>query len=543
MSSNYLPKFKKSGDGLAKDLKKLKKIELLTEGWYKGKFTRLMSELAGYTTVNGVRCYNYTVPVNGYTNTSDTSDVAKKTREFLKLLGVDEDKFDEIYDAWSSGQIESISIQWKKNYDFSSDDFEYTLSILYDNIKDVAKIVIVHDNAVYGFDSEGDVPATIARTCSSYINGNAWIQELFDSEPRDYGANYVMDKSTMTVYDSNDNDITSTLDIYTYEALKCLIVCSGSSFTNLISLTKVSEVSIPNAYIVTSREEYGVDFNTSFKTEGYDTYKDRGYISDSTDTNQEPTYVEDSYGLAIAINFWMLSIHQGINSNNADGTNLFYQKSYTIFGKTVSTGSIYMTVEGLKNTSSKNLSYYLSDYVDLTIQQKKKKRSFLGIGGFLGNFLGGIFEALVTIVGKIANLLYYIPIIRVQIQAIAWMFSGKWSNDRQRFKQAATSILIAIAAVVIIVLTGGASWQIAISLLTSAYNLYNSLDKYDDLKKISDANAYLETDDTFTEFEKLVDLSDTNNTMTGNYDYDPYGQIDSIYKSPFDSGGHYNNYN
>ena len=187
----------------------------------------------------------------------------------------------------------------------------------------------------------------------------------------------------------------------------------------------------------------------------------------------------------------------------------------------------------------------MSQYSDFQISQKKKKRKFLGMGGFLGNMLGGFFELILKGIGFIAEILYYIPIVRIQIQAIAWMFSGKWSNDKDRFVQIATRVIFAIAAVLIVIATGGGGWQIALSLLTSAYTMYSGLKEYDDtvayIKK-QEANQTakeLEDDeDKDNTYQEMIDLANTRegleyaNKMT----YSPFNGINDTYRSPFNSG-------
>ena len=205
----------------------------------------------------------------------------------------------------------------------------------------------------------------------------------------------------------------------------------------------------------------------------------------------------------------------------------------------------YLTVSGLQKTNSKTIASYLAQYTDFEIIKVKKKRSFLGIGGFIGNLLGGIFELALMAVGAIAKILYYIPLVRIQIQFIGWLFSGKWSNDRDRFVQVATRVIFAIAAVLIVIATGGGGWQIALSLLTSAYTMYSGMKEYDDtvayIKK-QEANQTakeLEDDeDKDNTYQEMIDLANTRegleyaNKMT----YNPFNGINDTYRSPFNSG-------
>ena len=41
-TDSYIPIYKRSGDGTAKDLLKLKKLEMISDGWYKGQLIKYL---------------------------------------------------------------------------------------------------------------------------------------------------------------------------------------------------------------------------------------------------------------------------------------------------------------------------------------------------------------------------------------------------------------------------------------------------------------------------------------------------------------------
>ena len=54
MNENFIPIYKPSGDGTAKDLLKLKKLEMISDGWYKGQLIKYFTKVFGSTTVDGI---------------------------------------------------------------------------------------------------------------------------------------------------------------------------------------------------------------------------------------------------------------------------------------------------------------------------------------------------------------------------------------------------------------------------------------------------------------------------------------------------------
>ena len=72
-TDSYIPIYKRSGDGTAKDLLKLKKLEMISDGWYKGQLIKYFTKVFGTTTVDGILCYKTNIKIGQYTTTSDTS--------------------------------------------------------------------------------------------------------------------------------------------------------------------------------------------------------------------------------------------------------------------------------------------------------------------------------------------------------------------------------------------------------------------------------------------------------------------------------------
>ena len=84
-TDSYIPIYKRSGDGRAKDLLKLKRLEAISDGWYKGKLASYLEKVAGKIIVDGIECYNTNIRVGSHTSKSDNSQYAKDLKELLKM--------------------------------------------------------------------------------------------------------------------------------------------------------------------------------------------------------------------------------------------------------------------------------------------------------------------------------------------------------------------------------------------------------------------------------------------------------------------------
>ena len=571
-TDSYIPIYKRSGNGTAKDLLKLKKLEMISDGWYKGQLIKYFTKVFGTTTVDGILCYKTNVKIGQYTTTSDTSEYATNVRKLLALFGMTDDKIADVYKTHKNSQVSNVLINFDKNVDLNREytefDFKQAWLSLKDLLSTASKFELVQSNKRY-LTSETNRPAVAS---SNIFSGSAWvIDEDYFGDLQDYDTTCYYDGCTTTaipivrsfslgqamhysevkLYDSLNNDITLNYPTQLVNALKCLLVVSGDKFAQLDSLVKLSESIYAesngeysqNYYVVTSKEIYSPIYNSTFLDNEFSRYK-KGNLD---------VYITgyDSYDIngILANNFWTYYLVKD-SLDNDTSNDLFYisKGSWTWGEKTYydeSTAIRYLTVSGLQKTNSKTIASYLAQYTDFEIIRKKKKRSFLGIGGFIGNLLGGIFELALMAVGAIAKILYYIPLVRIQIQFIGWLFSGEWSNDRDRFVQVATRVIFAIAAVLIVIATSGGGWQIALSLLTSAYTMYSGLKEYDDtvayIKKqeaIQTAKELEDDEDKDNTYQEMIDLANTRegleyaNKMT----YSPFNGINDTYRSPFNSG-------
>lgn len=558
MSENFIPMFKKSGDGLAKDMLKLKKIELIAEGWYKGQLIQLLDKVAGRVIVDGIVCYNTNIVINGYTNRNNNSERAKNIQKLLRLFGLDDTALDNIYYTWSNNQLDGILFNFDKeeNYDrvFSLDDFKETYKSLRELISNAQTFELVHNNTKY---LETDT-ARPSVPYSDWYNGSVWIEDSMSYDVntdlseggngttytpiRDYSAGQVMHYSSLKIFDVNGIDITSSYSDKIVDAVKMLLLFSGNNFMQRDSITKLSEIIVineesENYVIVETKETYTKNYNITFADNEFWKYKNgslklQQYLDDGTYATRD----------IIAFNYWDIFLYLDSFDNN-QSNDLFYISKRKISVFSSDENQRRLTVDGIKNHSGKEIAFGLTKYADFQILIPRKKKKFLGMGGFVGSFLGGLFNAIVNLVTVVARILSYVPVFRIQFQIIAWIFSGEWSNDQRRIEQVGTRVLLAVIAAVIIVLTGGGAIQIAISLLTSAYSMYTGLKSYDDL--VESMKKKEQGDTTVSEqeiYDKLIDFSKEQGEgdLFNNSQYKPFEKIRETYKSPFSKNSIYN---
>ena len=556
MKKNFIPNFKKSGDGLSKDIIKLKKLEAISDGWYKGQLISLMDKVAGKVVIDGILCYNTNIAINSYTSKSDNSQRAKDVKKLLKLFGLSDSAMESVYQTSITDRVTGITLNFNKN---NSEEVEYTIfdfKIMYSYLKELTsgidRIELIHTNKFYTI-SETIRPAVAS---SDIYTGSAWILEYdfstvesydgtdyYDDEDygydlsfeRDFSLGQSMAFAEIKLYNSSNIDVTNLYPQQLTSALKCILSVSGDKLLELDSIEKVSEFLYTKEdesqiYVVETKEKYNKVFKESFIDNEFYIYKNG---LPKKIVNNGETYTINTI---LANRVWdFLSVAGSLDNDNSD--DLFYL-SKRKFGLPIR----YMTVNGLKKTNARLTAEYISYYADFKISVKKKKKKFLGMGGFIGSFLGGLFELVIKAVNLISKVLFYVPIYRIQIQFIGWIFSGEWSNDKNRFVQISTRVILGIVAAVITFLTAGAGWELAVSLMSSAYSLYSGIKEYDELvemvkKKQLDNNSVAENE----LLDKALDLSNNEDIMKSKNEimYKPFTEINNNYRNVFDKGGIY----
>lgn len=564
MNENALPMFKKSGDGVARDVLKLKKLEAISEGWYKGQLISLLEKVAGKIVVDGVLCYNTNIAINGYTSLADRSEYAKNMRKLLKLFGMTDSSLANIYNTWTNNELTGILLNFDKTQEemktYVLSDFKKALKEIRSNLSGVSKIEIIQSNKTYN-EAITDRPAV---SMNNIYNGDLWqIDDDYFGDLQDYSTSYTEEGTikipipiirnfsigqslhftSVKLLNSLDEDITNQFNDMFVDCIKTLIAFSGDNLFERIELTKLSESLIDSDeylegyYIVETKEVYNTTFNETFYDTQFERYRQKNSIP-------VRYYDGESYATngIIANHLWEYYALYEYYDNDKRNDLFYIRKSRrNIFSKEYS--SRYITVEGLKHSKTESIARQIATYADFQYIIPRKKKKFLGISGFIGAFLGGIFEAIVKIVGKIAGILYYVPMVRLEMQFIGWLFSGKWSNDRERFKMITVRVFFAVVALLIVIFTGGGGFQIALSLLASAYGLYTGIQEYDETIEFMKKQAQNQTTEEANNKlnEKLIDLSTKGEVEEArrNAIYKPFDAINKNYDSPFDNSNIY----
>lgn len=520
MTGQYIPVFKKSSNA-NKDLINIKKIEMLSYGWLKGQYIYLMPRLFGITTIDGKRCYGRRFIVNGYTNINDNSEHAKDVRRFLSLLGMNESDFANIYQTYKSKGVDKVMFEWKDKQNFGERDFEFIFDIIrdYTNIKRIEFIQTATHYSKY----ESNRPA---KTCFEQYNnyGNEKINTIdydgFVTGRTSLGQK--LDTVEIKFYDENNIDISSSITGDLLSAFRIAIFIAGDKFIDFVSVEKIDEFEILDSeyevigYDVRSKEVYDVNYNNDF-VKCYNLFKpeDEKYI-----------------GTTLLAGYWSIGRYSSTLLYDNTTTPLFYrEKKFKKALLSKADAPLYMTIDGLQNCRPDDLIYYTSRFANFDIKYEEKHGRFLGIGGFVGDFLSSLVQAVASLANALSKIVYYIPQLRLEIQLIAWVFSGKWSNDRNRFVTVASRVLLAVIAVLITVYSGGSATSIAISLLSSAYGIYISLDDFDEMVKNAENNQIEELEKKIQ--EKTLDFSGQGEEY--DYLYEPYKRIDEMTASPFDN--------
>lgn len=566
MNDNFIPMFKKSGDGVANDVLKLKKLEAISEGWYRGQLISLLEKVAGKIVVDGIECYNTNIAINGFTTTSDKSEYAKNIRKLLKLFGMTDSSLASIYNTWSNNALNGILLNFNKPQDdtkiYELSDFKKALKEIKSNLLGVARIEIIHSNKIYSEETTNRPPVAM----QDMYSGDLWqidddyfgdlqkfqnqiIFEEVSTTPipivRNYSISQSLHYTSIKLYNSSNQDITNTFDEMFIDCIKTLVVFSGNNLFERIELTKLSETFVADDdymegyYIIETKEVYNMVFNESFYSTQFERYRQKDTIPLRV-YDADDGYSYRTNGI-IANNLWEYYALYEYYDNDKKNDFFYIRKSRGSYLSAASSDR-YITVEGLKHTKTESIARQIATYADFQYLVPEKKKKFLGIGGFIGSFLGGIFEGILKVVSEIAGLLYYIPMIRLGIQFIGWIFSGKWSNDKERFKMITTRIFLAVIAILMIP-TGTPPWVVYASIAMSTYGLYTGIKEFDDIVEFANKQSqYKSTNEADNKLnEKLIDLSNNEAMADAKKQaiYRPFDTINKTYASPFDGNSLY----
>ena len=570
MTDNFIPIYKKSGEGNGKDLLKLKKLEMISEGWYKGQLIKYMDAVFGRTIVDGVLVYKEETLINGSTRLSDQSARGKNVKKLLRLWGMSDSTLTSIYKGYKSDGVDKIYLNFKKEVDIDSipskENIKKAWKLLKEELVDATRFELTHSNKWYN-SSAASRPAVKS---SEVFNVSAWDKDddyfdelstvievlnedgsttiVYPVVTRNFTISQAMYFSNIKIFNSLDEDITSEYNKVIKKALQLVILISGEKAFEFVSIEKLGEEEYEyqidesfaeTRYIVEAKEIYNNIPMAGFTDDEYSKYS-KGKLD--TKVSNGETY---SYNGILANHLWNLYTYDLMYAEDRSDNIFYYPKKYTnlSLSKRISLTLTpedpnlrFLSVEGIRKNKVADITAEIAKYANFRIK-KEEKKGFMGIGGFVGSFLGGLFKAIIGIVTIFSKIAYYIPMLRLEIQFIGWLFSGKWSNDKDRFVQIANRVVLAIVAVLIIIYTGGGGFKIALSLLTSAYGMYTGIKEFDDMVESAEKQKKLENRNKQSDkdiAEKLIDFSQSDDAKNTNAIlYRPFDSINNTYKSPF----------
>lgn len=570
MNKNFIPMYKKSGDGNSKDLLKLKKLEMISEGWYKGQLIKYMDAVFGRTVVDGVLVYKEEARIDGSTRLSDQSTRGKNVKKLLKLWGMSDSALASIYKVYKSDGVDKIYLNFKKEVDVDSipskENIKKAWKLLKEELVDATRFELTHSNKWYN-SSDTSRPAVKS---SEVFNVSAWDKDddyfgelstgveisnedgsttiVYPVVARNFTISQAMYFSSIKIFNSLDEDITNEYNEVIIKAIQLVLLVSGEKAFEFASIEKISEEEYDyqidesfteTRYIVKAKEVYNNIPIAGFTDSEYNKYS-KGKLN--TKVSDGETY---SYNGILANHLWNLYTYDLMFAEDRSDNIFYYPKKYTnlSLSKRISLmltpadpNLRFLSVEGIRKNKVADITAEIAKYANFRIKREKKK-GFMGIGGFVGSFLGGLFKAIIGIVTILSKIAYYIPVLRISIQFIGWLFSGKWSNDKDRFVQISNRVMLAVAAVLVVIATGGGGFQIALSLLTSAYGMYTGIKEFDDMVESAENQKKLENRSKQSDkeiAEKLIDFSQSDDAKNTNAIlYKPFDSINNTYKSPF----------
>lgn len=415
-----LPVFKSSGN-LANDIREIEESKAMGFGFWKSQLIEKGKARTGTTYVNGHPCMSSF-------NLDYVSDVEK---DFLELLGMGQEQFDEINEIQANDRVRHIDFEWKPSFEGTQE----SLQLFYDLIKDYCPTVSTIE--IYGethYQTSGNSAIQYTKSPSTQ-NQQVGIKKWYQEQP------------TMKLYDSTMVEIhTGDTETNWYQGLLNLMVMDGNRILSYISTNTISERSYDKAtflapdvwYAVLGKDAYSGLFADNIN-EGFGDI----LIKESektTDYENQETYFSPNFGgdfwssaereLSAATEFGLY----GINSFQGKIVNKYFE---------VKDRKYYLKYEAVRSAPPDELQYVMSNFINIKIVKDSK-----WYDGFV-KFLGEIFSFVVKIGQGIFDFLMKIPVIgqwiEIHIRFFAKVFGKEYEDVKDLVRDNLGYIIIAIA--------------------------------------------------------------------------------------------------
>lgn len=456
ISNNFLPVFNITNE-LSRDLRNIEIAKQLTTGWYKGKFDNFLRKSGHVVIINGEEYYAPVGMLFLQRDFFNEGTAGWNVAEWLRLIGMQDSDLIEIQITANTDSVDGIYHGWKAKEGISSAQFKHNMTNMKELLINVDEVRIDYENQRYKTSvyNTGALRPYISKELV-YGNSLPWAtgqsvdSSMWTSDGRILTLPDIQTKPIESGFGKAIRfykagiDVTSSYNDTIKNAVQSMIMYSGNDFMQRTASTKISEISynvLSTVYGSTDSANYisviGTEtFDATIKQSFIDDIDDKHFIrytvlattlnTSHTSTimySESPTVLDGRSSLTIirtgtynqinkvtlSNNFWTLvgyvktlNTYIQIQSTvNAGDEFLFYDSGNIDIGA-------YMKVSEFKKLSIDDIGYYIGEYFDIRVTQDD--------GGWFSGFIGAIAGFLGIIHNFVFDILYRIPVVRIQMQ-------------------------------------------------------------------------------------------------------------------------------
>lgn len=476
-----LVSYKPSKAGMYADFLGIKYEEVKTEGWWKGQLFRHLNYFSPVSTIDGKQCFGSTFFIHAGTCSypNPSNDNEEHIQDFLKLLGVDEDAMNNICATANNEDVNAIYWDWKFTSDYSNDAlYAFHLSMYYDlnNIDKIIEITTTQQFQTLGF--------------SGYEIKNLYDTSFANGDDSASG-------TIIQLLDSNGDDITSNYNSNIINYIKGLcgknrtFVSEDSKVLESLSFIEAISEDEDDYYLVTT-----------------ETILDYHFAREISDGESERCRVIESYGIYdpefdlisyLGKLIWDERERYGTPDGIDDG--VIYKAS---------NGKYYMLYDEFRKYNTKKLASVFSLYSFMDVHTDSG--GFLGIGGFVGDFIGGLFDAIALFISGFASFLLKFPVLKAWYEFYVWLYTGDKDKSDEELEAILTIVILLIISILLTVSSGNPSWIVYTSATVATVGAYYQLEQTELQFDINEKIKARENDSKDDEYEEFnMKLSDPSN--------------------------------
>jgi len=464
---NYIPSFKSSGDRV-RDLKMLIILESISFAMLKGKFERHMREIGAVKTIDDRELFtDIEIHADDSRNFFNKEHRGYHIAEVLRMVGYEDEDLKQITDANEADGVSYVRQNWKWKNELTESTFKDFADYLNDSIQDVDEIQF--DMTFLAYDKD-EYPTDEDRPYKPkdevYDDELPLMQDMSITERDSYGT----DNGDLTYRKKNSGlwgeirllsggeDVTSDYNSELKEALKAMILYSGSTFMDRTDYEKIDEIDIGfNRIAVVGTEYYSGTVKSSFIDDSDNHQFERYNVDQSPDANSRASSIMKFPQPFI---IWSGISNVGTDELGVLDIDIVLDKDLDLLyntGKTSSGGWIY--VDKFRKLTQKEYLNLLGEYFNVYVKEDSLsplQSIFAAVGGFFG--------AIIDFAYKISSA---IPFVRASVVALTFVINELFNTDLDEEYVFKMAMIIAIT-LVIGYLTGSAGAAVGESIAVSA---------------------------------------------------------------------------